>query len=710
MSGLWLFAGKEENTSMELSELTEYASEKYQIKEEHKWTDFPGFSVLCHPQTGKWVALLMRQWDTDTGTEIQRCDIKCGSSALARFHRPYLSPPVRMHGSKWVGVCFDERTEREIVFELLDQAIASENPHGFTIVLESKIPVAETGYRETALPVSGSIHTPVKEQQPEKLRKMRHLYEYGRESAESRARNFWRQAVFMQDYEDDCPWTGGDFVRYFPTYHDLTTRQLRGYFTWRTRLRRGEYEPIASSAAYIYIYELLNGIGTASPEECLQKLQEFEKEYLDSGMGDERMRSNLRRWMMEFAIVHALPAELARSAADPEMIARDTAIAVLESPENHTDEDIFHALCYFGGKKIENSPVLGNDRERGMHLFCETWRAASAYCSQEKNLFTLCFGKKLTHPWYPFSNAVYYEQAWAQKTGRGQAYPGDTAYGQAYSRDAAYRQTHPRDMDYELDECRRFSRRNGSWTVEAYEKLSFDKHRLQGLLHETDARLRRYLKTGRYLRENEEDAWAIPYIDAVIEADRKAVLEAARPKITIDLSGLEKIRRDALITQDSLLIEDGDTSVEDYGATSDSIPGAEEYREYGDSVPPEDKHGENGGDILPADEQTRTADSALHVDERQRTENSTSSTGESMMSGIPLNPVQIGILRALLEGSDPAGIIREHHLMPSIVADEINEAFYDEIGDTVVFCEGDELGLVEDYIDDIAHCLGEAGN
>ena len=84
-----------------------------------------------------------------------------------------------MHGSKWVGFCFDERTEREIVFELLDQAIASENPHGFTIVLESKIPVAETGYRETALPVSGSIHTPMKEQQPEKLRKMRHLYEFG---------------------------------------------------------------------------------------------------------------------------------------------------------------------------------------------------------------------------------------------------------------------------------------------------------------------------------------------------------------------------------------------------------------------------------------------------------------------------------------------------------------------------------------------------
>ena len=44
---------------MELSDLTAYAAEKYRIQEQHKWTEFPGFSVLCHPQTGKWVALLI---------------------------------------------------------------------------------------------------------------------------------------------------------------------------------------------------------------------------------------------------------------------------------------------------------------------------------------------------------------------------------------------------------------------------------------------------------------------------------------------------------------------------------------------------------------------------------------------------------------------------------------------------------------------------
>ena len=68
---------------MELSELTAYAEEKFHIHEQLKWDDFPGFSILADPGTGKWIALLMRQWDSDTGTEIQRCDLKCGQESLA---------------------------------------------------------------------------------------------------------------------------------------------------------------------------------------------------------------------------------------------------------------------------------------------------------------------------------------------------------------------------------------------------------------------------------------------------------------------------------------------------------------------------------------------------------------------------------------------------------------------------------------------------
>lgn len=605
---------------MELSELTAYANEKYQMREQHKWTDFPGFSVLCHPQTGKWVALLMRQWDTDTGTEIQRCDLKCGG--FEHIQRPYLSPPIRMHGAKWVGICFNERTEPQIVFHLLDQAISAETPRGFTIVLDSHSPTHGMGYQETALPFSGSDYRPAREPLPEKLREMRRLFEYGRESVESRARNFYRQAVFMEDYEDDCPWSGGDFVRYFPTYHDLTARQLRGYFTWRANVRRGDFQPIPTPVAFIYLYELLNGIGANSPEDVLKKLRAFEAGYLDSGIGDQRMRGNLRRWMLEYAVVNDLPPELAREYADPEMMARDAAIAVLEEPKAHSEDEVFSALCVFGGKKLVESPVIALDPARGRRLFSEAWRSAAACHWQEKGLFALCFGEKQTRRWYPLSNAVYYEQE------------------------------RLKDREYVLSACRGFRCNDGLWTMRSFESLSYDRARLQGFLHETDARLRRYLKTGRYLREKPEDAWAIPCIDAVIEADRRSAMEASKPKITIDLSGLERIRQEAAGTRDSLLTEE----------------------------------------------------------ELDQPEMAVVTAPKEQASVLPLDVVQLRIVRALLRGEDVAGILGDNHLMPSMTADAINEALFDEIGDTVVACENDRLALIEDYLEDLSQLLGGTGN
>ena len=98
---------------MELSELTAYAEKKFHMQEQHNWSDFPGFSVLADQNTGKWVALLMRQWDYNTGTEIQRCDIKCGQRSLTEISASYLSLPFRMKGKKWVGVKFEKIRSRK---------------------------------------------------------------------------------------------------------------------------------------------------------------------------------------------------------------------------------------------------------------------------------------------------------------------------------------------------------------------------------------------------------------------------------------------------------------------------------------------------------------------------------------------------------------------------------------------------------------------
>ncbi|MBQ9644558.1 MAG: hypothetical protein IJV26_11040 [Lachnospiraceae bacterium] len=187
------------------------------------------------------------------------------------------------------------------------------------------------------------------------------------------------------------------------------------------------------------------------------------------------------------------------------------------------------------------------------------------------------------------------------------------------------------------------------------------------------------------MKENPADAWAIPYIVDVIEEERRAIIEAARPKITIDLSGLEQIRRDAETTRESLLTEEDReerAEAEIYAATEaadrteESYGAAEEWQGT--------EEAQNSAEAQTAEPEG--------IDDRQ------------ILPG--LEAVHVQILHTLLDGGDPAGLMKAQHIMPSIAADTINEAFYDEIGDTVLLCEDDRLLLVDDYTDDLRELLG----
>ena len=261
--------------TVELSELTAYAKEKYNIDEQHKWDDSPGFSVLADPLTGKWAALLMRVWDTETGEMIERCDIKCGQDQAGKIDRPYVTAAFRMHGPKWAGVTFGKETEADVVRKLFDSAMDNNKGYGFTIVLDSPAPkrdITVNAGGDVPIPPRGTtIARSNRDIVPERIRKLRLLFKPDTYPAKQLAEDFFRQATFMRDYEDDYPWEG-PFSHFYPTYHHLTTAQLRGYFSWRTRVRKGNYSFISVSAAYIYLYELLNGIGAESVEERLQKI------------------------------------------------------------------------------------------------------------------------------------------------------------------------------------------------------------------------------------------------------------------------------------------------------------------------------------------------------------------------------------------------------------------------------------------------------
>ena len=612
---------------MELSELAAYAGEKYNIREEHKWVDFPGHSVLAHPDTGKWAALLMREWNEELGEEIQCCDIRCGRECLRSLSAYGLSMPYKMDGKDWVGIKIDSRSEPDVVFSLFDRAMASLSPNGAMIILGNERAERQGDYTETPLPFPGSPGLPEKPYIPGKLREMRRLYEYGDGSFRLKCKNFYTQGKFMEDFEDDAPWNG-EFRQYFPVYHDLRLNQLRGYFTWRTQVRKGVYKPVSTSLAYIYVYELLNGIGTSSLEDSLLKLKEFETGFIDSETGDKGMKKNIRRWMLELAVSGGLPAEKVREYADEEMMKQDHAMAVLRSPKEYGDEEVFEALAVFAGKKMAASSVIRKRETEGKRLFAAVWRYMTDHCKEgNKSWFTLCFGRRRPYVWHPLRNAVYYER----------------------------RRPSPGEVLCELNECRKFVLQDGVWTEHCYQKLYFDKGRFDAFVHETDRRLRLYLKVGHPLKYRPEDAFAAPFIEAVIAQDEQERIEAARPKITIRLEDLERIRLDAVKTRDSLLTEEEK-------ADSIAAPPADSI-----AAPPAEPEGE-----IP----------------------------------VPLDTEQVQLLQLLLDGKSVKGLLKASGEMPEVVADTLNEALFDEIGDAAVECDGDDLVLTEDYRGDIIRILG----
>ena len=74
----------------------------------------------------------------------------------------------------------------------------------------------------------------------------------------------------LDDFEESEP-----FSCYYPNYQQMTYRQLRTYFTWRTKVRQGNIANTSLSYAFVYIYELINQIGVSSPEEGLERLLWF---------------------------------------------------------------------------------------------------------------------------------------------------------------------------------------------------------------------------------------------------------------------------------------------------------------------------------------------------------------------------------------------------------------------------------------------------
>jgi hypothetical protein len=486
------------------------------------------------------------------------------------------------------------------------------------IVIEDQNKSEKNKCHDTKLSFSGADFETDDPEIPEKIRQMMQLYEYGDGSFAQEKKNFLRQGEFMKDYEDNYQDWFLTCSLSQPTYHNLSVNQLRQYFTWRAAVRKGD-TMFSTNQAYLHLYlsELLCGIGVNSPEEALKKMQDLDGA-LRYGYGANKIKEYLPYWIFEYSVIHSMPLDIIMQCANPFMyyIAQDTYIATLKNPVSKKDDEIFLALSFFAEKGLFSTPVVSEGGSRGKHLFAELWKYVSVrYNEEDTDFFTECFGQPKIYKWYPLFYSMFSDIC------------------------------NDSDKECVLNECRKFFCFDGIWYAEYYREAPINKEKFNALLHEAERVFRKYLKVGRALRQKPDETWATQYAEAAIAADKKAEIEAKRPKINIDLSGLDKIRSDAAITRESLLTE-----------------------------------------------------------EETEEEIKTDSTSENNENSL-LDAVHTEILRTLLKNGSADEYIKAAHLMPSVVADTINAALFDEIGDNILECDGKTLKIVEDYVEEVINML-----
>ncbi|MFC2716147.1 MAG: TerB N-terminal domain-containing protein [Stomatobaculum longum] len=612
---------------MRLSELTNYARERHHIEELHKWREMPGLSVLVSPASGKWIALLMRE--RDAGGRIRECcDLKY--SAFRELPaRDYLTQGFRMPG--WLGVRFGAETERAFLL------------HVFDLAVEEEAEKVEGYYRETAIP--GRSELPA------------------RIEAIYACEDFLSAARAMEDYDDNCPFAG-TVPLYQPEYRDLTPNELRGYFTWRAALRRGEVSPHCDAFVYLYLSELMLGVGVENAAEALDCMDAFASAYFSAGYGSEALQRNFKSWRFEYAVLNRADAVRVRAYENPALRHWDEALTVLREPEKRSDEAVFAALAEFGGKKLTEARSVKGLGDKAAFYYAAIWRSSAPL------LFAACFGNLRMREWKPFSDVprlkVVCERA-----------------GQEFS--------------YQLNELRSFAATGSGFTEYSYLRQQFDSKRFFAFLKEVDTALRvRFLrgKASKNMSATQDIALqeAFSRAFASCEATEAAQKLAAVP---VRREKLADIRAAAAVTTAALLTE------AETGAEREELLRQEAEKNCGLA---ELINGEESKQTGSAYVQVAAAAGAALAELANRGE--TEQTDQTERTEI-LDALERRCLASLLRGESVRAELRAAHCLTSLFAERVNEKLYERFQDICLESEGEELFLVPDYREELETLLRE---
>lgn len=533
---------------------------------------------------------------------------------------------------------------------------------------------------------------------PDQYRKMREISRWQEDPKGgagrwlSEAELFYRQGLLMADFEDDCPYNG-TFKSYFPTYNAMSDRQLRGYFTWRAQVRRGNIEETSTSFAFLYLYELICGIGVDDPLDGFNKIKAFWDVYRAFEPGIDRFALV---WLQDYAVFHRLDPKLLRDSKtvmfDNALIelrraARDLVPAPAPSgqppkrrktseptlplpPDEVREERLMAAINALSTYNLSNSRLDRSHHRDLRHVACAVYvRMARYYDTHRKTgIVASLFGEETAMPYTMFASAVFFAP-----------------------------ERHE-DCEYRLDPIHIYRCQNGFWECMRIHGSRQKSSKLGEMMRACDQRLRLALDPAHPLKEEKVPKYLAKIIDDEIVAWLSWDAAHQPVKIDIDLSQLGHIRSAAAQTREALLID--------------------EEREDG-MIAEVDTAGSERSKAEPVADATVEAVAApIRQDEADEPTISTEQFGVVAPLLVPtpaftaaapvdatneLAPAADAYLRALLEHNavQAESAVAQSEQSEDMLVDTINEALFDLVGDTVIEFSAAEPQIIEDYEADV---------
>ena len=551
------------------------------------------------------------------------------------------------------------------------------------------MPVDAAGQR-IARTLPGTRPRTVRPTLPARLRHMRSIrahYTF-RNVAFGRALDFYLQGTSVADYRDTSEWHG-IFRWQHPTYRDMDNAQLRGYFAWRTRfLERADSQDHAAATgsisaaasddawydtcvafAKVRVYEIICGI-IPDPEQGYQELTRIAKDY---AWQDTRFAASLAQWIRGYIIDHDLTAHITDDLF-PETI-RDRMITTLTNPAETTDEEYLDAAIHVSAYHVDTSAFTRRHRGIVQYSLRRICQAVDRYLREQRHtsLADVCFGQPTTIDAVRlFPDAVYLDT---------QRYRPQADYGMM-------KRVVNEPQTVVIDPIRSYR-----WTTDGHWHLTAYATDLAGrvfgeIMRVCDRQLRRHHHFGHDMKAPPSGGLAhalIPVIDQAIDEIERARLIASRPHITIDMHELARIRHDADITRDALIVDEQDAQAE--STTESTIKPSTEQP----AIPPQT---EQAG-APPNEAETTSAPQSTPTPAPAPT---------TPHDGTATDPEHF-LVRSLLNHEPYEDELRRRHESVSMLVDRINERMMDDIGDTVIEFDGDRPVIIEDYEDDLRQWL-----